>query len=419
MEAHRELPSEMFTLRRKSNPAIVIQAIHKSLPEYDRNEFEGLAKAAGYSVVDFYSQNLKKINSRYLIGEGKLEEIIHNQFSDFASQFEHLPNKLEKRHEEDLVYLFMNRLKPSQIRNLSAALKTKVIDRDLLILEIFEDHATTREAKVQIKLARLFLEASRKQKEISSKLVTERQGRDFMGKGYGAYEAYRRSFKEQKKTLVQELEGIRKQRNLQRKARSDSYNVSIVGYTNAGKTTLLNTAKGLNLETKDSPFTTVSTTTRSITILGEEMTLSDSVGFVFDIPHEIIEAFLSTLEEVAFSDCIILTLDISDTIQHLFQKLQTTFEVLVKIGAFNIPVIYFLNKVDNLTADEFEIKRAQILRILPENSVIQFGSALEENTIKMLSQKLYEIKNSLTPSTRVLSQETLIEMVEKINLRNQ
>ena len=404
----------MFILKKRNKLAIVIQAKHPSLPRYDEKEFEGLAKAAGYTTTHFYSQNLKKVNSRHLIGTGKLEEILHNQPDDFATQLDRISSKIEKRREDDLVYLFMNRLKPNQIRNLSAVLRTKVIDRDLLILEIFEAHAKKRESKIQIKLARLYLEASRKQKELSEKLVTERQGRDFMGKGYGAFEAYRRSFKEQKRNLVKELEATRKQRELRRKARRDAYNVSIVGYTNAGKTTLLNTMKSLELETKDSPFTTVSTTTRSLSVRGEEMTISDSVGFVFDMAQEIIEAFLSTLEEVTFSDCIILTLDISDSLSELFQKLQTTFQILVKIGAFQMPVLYFMNKVDKLEPDEFEVKRAQILGILPENSVIHFGSALETDTIDHLSQKLYEIKNSLTSATRVLSQESLIEMMEKI-----
>ena len=416
MERDRVQPSEMFTLKKRNKFAIVIQAKHRSLPNYDRKEFEGLANAAGYTLIHFYSQNLKKINSRHLIGVGKLEEIIHNQMHDFASQFEQIPTKIEKRREEDLIYIFMNRLKPNQIRNLSGAFQTKVIDRDLLILEIFEAHATTREAKIQIKLARLYLEASRKQKEISAKLVTERQGRDFMGKGYGAFEAYRRSFKEQKSALVKELKAIRKQRELRRKARSDVYNISIVGYTNAGKTTLLNTMKKLDLETKDSPFTTVSTTTRNLIVKGEEMTVTDSVGFVFDIPHEIIEAFMSTLEEITFSDCIILTLDVSDPLPVLFRKLQTTFQILVKLGAFQMPVLYFMNKIDKLEPDDFEVKRAQLLGILPENSVIHFGSALEQDTIQQMTQKLFEIKNSRTPATRMLSQESLLEMVEKINV---
>ncbi len=400
----------------KNKLAILIHAKHPSLPNYDVKEFEGLAKAAGYSIIHYYSQNLKKVNSKFLIGIGKLEEIIQNQSKDFAENVSIFHSKIEKRREEDLVYLFMNRLKPNQIRNLSGALRTKVIDRDLLILEIFEAHATTREAKIQIKLARLYLEASRKQKELSAKLVTERQGRDFMGKGYGAFEAYRRSFREQRRTLIQELESIRKQRELRRKARSDTYNISIVGYTNAGKTTLLNTMKGLELETKDSPFTTVSTTTRNFTVNGDEMTVSDSVGFVFDIPHEIIEAFLSSLEEVTFSDCIILVIDISDSIQELFQKLQTTFEILVKIGAFNIPVLYFFNKIDKFDPEEFTQRKERVLEILPENSVVHFGSALDNRTITEISHKLYEIKNSLTTSTRVLSQEILSEMMEKINI---
>jgi GTP-binding protein HflX len=403
-------------LNGKNKYAILIHAKHPTLPEYDRIEFEGLAKAAGYTITHSYTQNLKKINSRYLIGTGKLEEILHNQATDFASQFEQLPSKIEKRREEDLVYLFMNRLKPSQIRNLSGALRTKVIDRDLLILEIFEAHASTREAKVQIKLARLYLEASRKQKELSAKLVTERQGRDFMGKGYGAFEAYRRSFKEQKRTLVQELEAIRKQRNLRRKARSTAYNVSIVGYTNAGKTSLLNTMKHLELTTKDSPFTTVSTTTRNLNVHGDEMTISDSVGFVYDIPHEIIEAFLSTLEEITFSDCIILTIDVEDPISTIFQKMQTTFQILVKIGAFNMPLIYFFNKIDQLSPEEIETKRAELMKILPENSVHHFGSALDSNTVNQLIEKIYKIKNLQISTTKVLTQDNLMEMVEKIRI---
>ncbi|MBN2154829.1 MAG: GTPase HflX [Candidatus Lokiarchaeota archaeon] len=396
--------------------AIVLHARHPTLPIYDKEEFEGLAKAAGYTIIKWYSQNLKKINSKYLIGVGKLEEIVQNQSGDFEGHRDDFATRIEKRREEDFVYLFLNRLKPNQIRNLSAVLKTKVIDRDLLILEIFEAHATTREANIQIKLARLFLESTRKQKELSDKLVTERQGRDFMGKGYGAFEAYRRSFKEQRKNLVNELEVIRKQRDLRRNARRDVYNVSIVGYTNAGKTTLLNTMKGAELDTKDSPFTTVSSVTRNLTVNGEELTISDSVGFVYDIPHEIIEAFLSTLEEVAFADCIILTLDISDALEEIFQKLQTTFQVLVKIGAYNIPVVYFMNKVDKLDTETFTRKQAQLLEIIPEDSVMFFGSALEEETAEQLCQKLYEIKNSLTPSTRVLSQESLSAMVERIKV---
>ncbi len=396
----------------------MIQGIHKSIPAYDKDEFEGLAKAAGYTIIHFYSQNLKKINSKYLLGTGKLKEIADNQITDLSNYIDSFATKIEKRREEDLVYLFMNRLKPNHIRNISGALRTKVIDRDLLILEIFEAHANTRESKIQIKLARMYLEASRKQKEVSAKLVTERQGRDFMGKGFGAFEAYKRSIREQRKNLLIELDTIRKQRHLRRKSRSDMYAASIVGYTNAGKTTLLNTAKGLDLETKDSPFTTVTTTTRSIQVNDEKMLLSDTVGFVYDIPHEIIDAFLSTLEEVAYANCIILTLDISDTIGRIFQKLQTTFEVLVTIGALNIPILYFLNKIDKIEPDDFAVKRTQLLKILPENSVIHFGSALEKETVKKLGKKLYDIRKSLISSTKILTQENLMDIVDKIKVVN-
>jgi len=132
---HQALHLEMYMSKGKNKLAIIIQAKHHTLPNYDIREFEGLAKAAGYSIIHFYSQNLKKVNSKFLIGIGKLDEIIENQSKDFAENLRILHSKIEKRREEDLVYLFMNRLKPNQIRNLSAALRTKVIDRDLLILD--------------------------------------------------------------------------------------------------------------------------------------------------------------------------------------------------------------------------------------------------------------------------------------------
>lgn len=396
----------------------MIQARHPTLPLYDKIEFEGLAKAAGYYILKWYTQNIKQINSKLLIGTGKLEEIIHNQQIDFGEIQGDIATRIERRIEDDLVYLFMNRLKPSQIRNLSAVLMTKVIDRDLLILEIFERNASTREAQIQIKLARLNLETSRIQKELSAKLKGEKQGRDFKGRGYGAFDVYRRGYKEQRKNLVEELESIRKQRDLRRKARSDVYNVSIVGYTSAGKTTLLNSWKGLNLKTDTSPFTTVSTTTRNFSINGDEMTISDSVGFVYDIPHEIIDAFLSTLEEVVFSDCIILMVDFSDPLVVIFQKLQTTFKVLVDIGALNIPVLYFMNKTDIIPIEDFSQKRSQILEIIPKNAIVEFGSAFDEDTIERLSRKLYEIKNSLVLSTRVRSQEFLNVIDEKIKVHS-
>lgn len=277
--------------------------------------------------------------------------------------------------------------------NLSDSFHLKVIDRDLLILEIFEQNAQTRESQLQIKLARLNLEVSRKEKEISQKVKYEHQGKDFKGKGYSTVDAYRHAFKEQRKKITDELAIIRKNRAIQRKSRKGEFNVAIVGYTGSGKTTFLNTIKETQFKTKPTLFTTVTTVSKRLEYKGDSIVFTDTVGFVYDIPHQIIEAFLSTLEETTFSDCILILTDISEPIEKIHQKIQTTFVILAKIGALQIPIIYVFNKIDKIDAIEFMEKQNLIREILPIKSLIFFISALREEKLSELLDTLILIKN--------------------------
>jgi len=400
---------------KKTKPAVIIQVIHPSLKIYDVNEFRALAKAAYYDVLYEIVQKPDKVNPKYFIGTGKVHEIAE-RFMNLEGILpkEKIHTKLEKRSEEDLVFLFNNRLGSAQILELSEAFHYKVIDRDLLILEIFEQNAQTKESQLQIQLARMTLETTRKQKELSQKVKSERQGRDFKGKGYGAWVPILNAYKSQKKKIMEELMEIRKQRANQRKSRGEqTFKVSIIGYTNSGKTSLLNGTNNYSFKTKDTAFTTVTSVTRKIE---ENMVITATVGFVYDIPHQIIDAFLSTLEEAAYSDCIIFLIDLADLPEVIDQKVQTTFIVLSKIGCLNIPIVYTFNKIDLLTAEELEEKKFFIKNLLPSTAVVQFISTKDKKSIDQLITLLRMVRDKkiVVPTGQKFADEYLASHNEEI-----
>ncbi|MHA1820205.1 MAG: GTPase [Promethearchaeota archaeon] len=447
---------------------MVIQLQSPKLKRYDEEEFLGLCNAANYEVIYSFKQKRKKINPKYFIGAGKIEEIkdfynayreliinepylakdpikvleergffnknveneedieeelsrlydlerlgalnsgdiktkkSKNSYRENRTKNKRLRKANKKYKSPDLVFIFNNRLNSRQIVNISELLKAKVIDRDLLILEIFELNARTKEAKLQIQLARINLEVSHKQRELSRQLKSERQGRDFMGKGYGAFDAYKRAFREQKRNIMDQLKKIRNDRDLRRTSRKNSFNVAIVGYTNAGKTTFLNTLKNSDFMTKDSAFTTTTTITRRFVYKGVEMTFTDTVGFVFDIPIQIIEAFLSTLEEARFSDCIILLISVAGPIQKIRVKLSTSFDVLSEIGAIERNIIYVLNKIDLIDEKELIRKKKEIKNFLNDSpkggGKIFEISAKDIDTFRGLLDELAELGKNKTPN---------------------
>lgn len=294
-------------------------------------ELEELAKTAGAIVVGKMIQKREKIHPGTYIGKGKIEEL------------RILVDSLEASS-----VVCDDELSPAQLKNLEELLQIKVIDRTIMILDIFAKHATTREGNIQVELAQLKYRATR--------LVGLRSSLSRLGGGIGTrgpgekkLEMDRRLIRERISILKKELDGIQKAREVARKQRSKNPIpvVSIVGYTNAGKSTLLNTLTNANVLEEDKLFATLDPTTRKLKLeSGQQLLLTDTVGFIRKLPHHLIEAFRSTLEEAKYADLILHVVD--STSQNADAHMHTVYETLDMLGAGDKPVITLFNKVDKL-----------------------------------------------------------------------
>lgn len=304
------------------------------------SELEELVKACQMLPIGSVVQNLKEINSAFYVGSGKLEEI---------------KDKINELHP-DLV-VFNNELSPSQLKNLELKLDIQILDRTSIILNIFALRAKTNEAKMQVEIAKLRYMLPRLS-GLHLSLGRQGGGSGFSNKGSGEkqIELDRRIIEDRISKLNKELSELDTRRNIQRRKRSDSQIplVSLVGYTNAGKSTLLNTLVDLSLSDdskkvyeEDMLFATLETSIRKIKIKdGKEFLLSDTVGFIRELPHMLIKAFRSTLDEVKNSDLLLHVVDFSD--EDYEENIRVTNSTLKEIGADNIPVIYVFNKCDKV-----------------------------------------------------------------------
>jgi GTP-binding protein HflX len=245
--------------------------------------------------------------------------------------------------------IVMDRLKPSQLVNLAREIRRDVVDRVLLILEVFAAHAGSREALLQIELAKLKYTLPLVKEAIRYAKLGELHG--FLGAGRYGYEKYYLMLKKKEARLRREAENLRLIRDVQRRARRDLGlpHVIIVGYTCAGKTSLFNAITNLSLPVGPEPFTTLTPKAYRVNYRDVSFILVDTVGFIRDVPPEIIEAFYATLEEVAEADLIINVVDASKPIYSVLYEIATGSEILRKIGAHGKPVIYALNKIDKVS----------------------------------------------------------------------
>lgn len=310
-------------------------------------ELKELTEACNIPVLDTVFQSRNKIDAAFYIGRGKVLEI--------ASM---------RQVERANVIIFDDELSGSQVRNLEAAIGAKVIDRTTLILEIFATRAKTKEAKIQVELAQLKYRLSRLQ-GLGTVLSRTGGGIGTRGPGEKKLETDRRHIMETIYDLRNELKKIKKTREVQREKRNKENipKVSLVGYTNAGKSTLRNAlcdlaAKKEN-KTKekvfeaDMLFATLDTTTRAITLKNKGLiTLTDTVGFVRKLPHDLVEAFKSTLEEVIFSDLLCHVIDASSDTS--VEQYIAVNEVLTELGAIDKETIIVLNKIDKASEEQLE-----------------------------------------------------------------
>jgi len=358
----------------KNEKALLIGVIRPNLEKdviVDHlNELELLAKTAGASVVAKITQKVAKINPSTFIGLGKAQQVI---------------NKAKELGVS--IIIFDDELSPAQIKNYhQKSKKIKVIDRSGLILDIFKQNARTKESTTQVELAYLQYLLPRLTRQWTH---LERQMGGIgtrAGMGETQIEVDRRIVRTRINKLKKELKNIEKERRIQGLKRKSEFRVSLVGYTNAGKSTLFKALTGSDVIVEDQLFATLDTTVRKLQIdRSHSILLSDTVGFIRKLPHNLIASFKSTLKEVVEADLIIIVADISSP--HINEHLQTIEKVLGDINASHVPAINVLNKVD-LLPDANAI--AKIKRIFPGMITISAARSLKLSDLKIKIKEAIE-----------------------------
>jgi GTP-binding protein HflX len=313
-----------------------------ALFEEDMQEMAMLCTTAGAHVAGVFVQKRESIAASTYLGEGKLHEI-----SSFM-------------HDNEVKTLVIDaQLSPGQMRNIEKITKSKVLDRSQLILDIFALHAKTVEAKVQVELAQMkniYPRLTHAWSHFSESFGSG--GIGMRGPGEKQLEVDRRLVQKKIADLKSRLKKIEKNRVVQRKGRGDMFKASLVGYTNVGKSSLLNALCGSDVLVEDKLFATLDTATRRVFIQGAgSAVISDTVGFLRKLPHDLVASFRSTLSVAVESDLLIVVLDASS--EWIDQQLETVNGVLEELGAADVEKMYLFNKAD-LVEDPFTRKKLQI-----------------------------------------------------------
>lgn len=289
-------------------------------------ELKQLAYACDIEVKAVVTQNLDTISPQYYIGKGKVMEI-------------------KELVEQDDIVIFNEELTPLQIKNLTDQCQVEVTDRSDLILRIFASRAKTKEAKLEVGIARLQYLLPRLA-GMKQNLYSQQGGMGFRGSGEKQIELDRRRIRRQLTQAKRELAMIEKQRQTQRQLRKHHQEkvVCLVGYTNSGKSSLLNALTSKKVYEKDMLFATLQTSSRRVYMKKHHVIMSDTVGFIHQLPHSFVQSFCSTLEEVKDADLLIHVIDASSPYYH--NQIETTLSVLKELDALDIPMIYVYNKMD-------------------------------------------------------------------------
>ena len=327
------------TLRVKKERAILVAAVLLGKnPGDDLAELTALAKSAGAVVVDRFQQKIRKINPSTYIGKGKAEQLAGRV----------------KKFEADVI-IFDNNLSPGQIRELEEVVEVKVLDRSELILDIFATRAKTRQAKLQVELAQLeytYPRLTRMWSHLDSvagagggTAAGAVGGIGTRGTGEQQLEIDRRLVSKRITELKRELENIDKRRIREIDGRKGLFKICLVGYTNAGKSTLLNILTDADVFVEDRLFATLDTRTRRwMPAKGVEVLLSDTVGFIKNLPHQLVASFKATLEEAINADLLMHIVDVSNA--DALKQIESVKHVLAEIGCSKKPILQVLNKVD-------------------------------------------------------------------------
>jgi len=327
----------------------------------DLDELGELLKTAGGIEVGRLVQNITKVDSAYYIGKGKLMELLE-----------------EVQVKDAGLVVFDNELSGVQVRNIENEIRTKTIDRTQIILDIFAKRASSKEGKLQVELAQLkYLLPRLSGHGIEMSRVGA--GIGTRGPGEQKLEVDRRKIRERINGLERRIKQIKKHRRIQRKRRSELYNICIVGYTNSGKSTLLNSLSGSNIHTEDELFATLDPTTRKVQIDGKGIVITDTVGFIRNLPHDLINAFKSTLEEVTYADLLLHVVD--GSVDYYEHQIEIVNEVLKGLKVYNKPIILVINKIDKIDKNE-------LAYFSDRNEDIIYISAKEKKNLEELVKRI-------------------------------
>ena len=344
------------------------------------SEAEGLCEAAGCKILHMIKQEF--LNSpKFGLSGGKIDD---------------LKNLVTKMRPDIIV--FDEVMKPSQNYNLAAELKTQVLDRESLILEIFESRSTSTESKMQVKLAQLRYEMSRAREKVRLSKMGEQPG--FMGIGKFEVDVYYNDIKNRMVSVRAKLQKAGKQRELHRQSRKriGFRTISLAGYTSAGKTTLFNTMTGEKNEEDHKLFTTLTTTVRKFKLDREWVLISDTVGFISKLPAYLIEAFKSTLEELTFTDIVIVVIDANEKNNELKKKFSSCYKTLMELGVKRQNMLFAFNKTESMNDEEI-LEKVKDLDLLESKNWI----AVSAKSGKNIENLKIIIRQRINPTTKINS----------------
>ena len=376
-------------LLRQTERAVIVGVVHGFQTEEKLNDYLDeltcLAETAGAVTLKRFVQKLPHPDNRTFVGKGKAEEIR-----------EYIVN-----NDVDLV-IFDDDLTGKQVNILEALFKRKIVDRSTLILDIFAERAQTAQARTQVELAQMQYMLPRL-RGLWTHLERQQGGIGMRGPGEKEIETDRRIVNDKIKLLKDKLELIDRQNVTQRKNRSATVRVALVGYTNVGKSTIMNVLSDADVFVENKLFATLDTTVRKIVINKVPFLLSDTVGFIRKLPHHLVESFKSTLDEVRESDILVHVVDMSNP--RMEDQLITVQQTLVELGAQNIPTFIVGNKIDAYKENLFDAmltndEKAEILEEHLEHFQSNypqpwiFTSAITKENFDELKEKIYTmVKN--------------------------
>ncbi|MCA1747198.1 MAG: GTPase HflX [Bacteroidales bacterium] len=372
--------------RPQAESAVLIGVIGKDQTEEETNEYLDelafLTETAGAEPAGFFTQRIDTPNSKTFIGSGKLQEV-----ADFV-----------KENEIDIV-IFDDELQPTQLRNIERELKVRILDRTNLILDIFAQRAKTSHAKVQVELAQYQYLLPRLTR-MWTHLERQRGGIGLRGPGETEIETDRRIIRDKISRLKEQLQKIDRQMSNQRKNRGKMVQVALVGYTNVGKSTLMNQLSKSDVFAENKLFATLDTTVRKMVIGNLPFLVSDTVGFIRKLPTHLVESFKSTLDETREADILVHVVDVSHS--NYEEQIVVVENTLDELGAGEKPVIMVFNKIDQFTYvrkddDDLTPELRENLslddirrRWTSERRNVIFISALKKENIDHLKDVLYQ-----------------------------